>query len=159
MSKAEVKKFNVVAGNAPSQGDLWECWKQIRSQVEFLREEVMEGVEAAQQEDMQEIIDAWADIWYVNTYLGQLLEAFGVDTKAVINEVCKNNSQKYTTSFSYAKESQECLENKGAECYIESTYYEGTDYFTVRRKEDGKVLKLKHHERPDISKFVPKEFK
>jgi len=105
------------------------------------------------------LIDGWADVWYVNTYLGQLLEAFGVDTKGVKDVVCANNAQKYTTSYTYAKESQEALEEKGTECYIETTVYEGETYYTVRRNEDQKVMKLKYHERPDLSVFVPYEFK
>ena len=159
MSKELVKRFNVVCGNSPSQGDLWEVWKQLKQQAALVKEEALETFEASQEEDIQELIDGWADVWYVNTYLGQLLEAFGVDIKGVKDVVCANNAQKYTTSYTYAKESQEALEEKGTECYIETTVYEGETYYTVRRNEDNKVMKLKHHERPDLSVFVPQEFK
>lgn len=159
MSKEAVKRFNVVCGNSPSQGSLYDVWKQLKQQAALVKEEALETFEASQEEDIQELIDGWADVWYVNTYLGQLLEAFGVDTKGVKDVVCSNNSQKYTTSYTYAKESQEALEEKGTECYIETTVYEGETYYTVRRNEDNKVMKLKHHERPDLSVFVPQEFK
>lgn len=158
MSKEQVRKFNVIAGNSPSQGDLWECWQQLKRQVDLVLEEAKEGKEGASKEDMLELIDAWADVWYTNTYLGQLLEAFGVNTKAVIEEVCKNNNQKFTTSYTYASESKEALEDKGVQCYIEQTVYQGTTYYTVRRNGDGKVMKLRHHESPELSKFLPKEF-
>lgn len=159
MSKEAVKRFNVVCGNSPSQGSLYDVWKQLKQQVSLVKEEALETFDASQAEDIQELIDGWADVWYVNTYLGQLLEAFGVDTKGVKDVVCANNAQKYTTSYTYAKESQEALEDKGIECYIETTVYEGETYYTVRRNEDQKVMKLKHHERPDLSVFVPHEFK
>lgn len=159
MSKKSVQVFNIVCGNAPSQGDLWEVWKQLKQQASLVKEEALETFDASQAEDFQELIDGWADVWYVNTYLGQLLEAFGVDTKGVKDVVCANNAQKYTTSYTYAKESQEALEEKGTECYIETTVYEGETYYTVRRNEDNKVMKLKYHERPDLSVFVPQEFK
>lgn len=159
MSKEAVKRFNIVCGNAPSQGDLWEVWKQLKQQASLVKEEGLEVDEGAQLEDMENLIKEWADVWYVNTYLGQLLEAFGVDTKGVKDVVCANNAQKYTTSYTYAKESQEALEDKGTACYIETTVYEGETYYTVRRNEDQKVMKLKHHERPDLSVFVPQEFK
>lgn len=158
MSKEDVKRFNVIASNAPSQGDLWECWKQLKRQMDLVYEEALEGKEAASEEDMLELIDAWADVWYTNTYLGQLLEAFGVNTKAVIEEVCKNNNQKFTTSYTYASESKEALEEKGVQCYIEQTVYQGTTYYTVCRCEDRKVMKLRNHESPELSKFLPKEF-
>ena len=159
MSKEAVKRFNVVCGNSPSQGSLYDVWKQLKQQAALVKEEALETFDASQEEDIQELIDGWADVWYVNTYLGQLLEAFGVDTKGVKDVVCANNAQKYTTSYTYAKESQEALEEKGTECYIETTVYEGETYYTVRRNEDQKVMKLKHHERPDLSVFVPQEFK
>lgn len=159
MSKEAVKRFNVVCGNSPSQGSLYDVWKQLKQQAALVKEEALETFDASQEEDIQELIDGWADVWYVNTYLGQLLEAFGVDTKGVKDVVCANNAQKYTTSYTYAKESQEALEEKGVECYIETTVYEGETYYTVRRNEDQKVMKLKHHERPDLSVFVPQEFK
>lgn len=159
MSKEAVKRFNVVCGNSPSQGSLYDVWKQLKQQAALVKEEALETFDASQEEDIQELIDGWADVWFVNTYLGQLLEAFGVDTKGVKDVVCANNAQKYTTSYTYAKESQEALEEKGTECYIETTVYEGETYYTVRRNEDNKVMKLKHHERPDLSVFVPQEFK
>ena len=159
MSKELVKRFNVVCGNSPSQGSLYDVWKQLKQQAALVKEEALETFEASQEEDIQELIDGWADTWFVNTYLGQLLEAFGVDTKGVKDVVCANNAQKYTTSYTYAKESQEALEEKGTDCYIETTVYGGETYYTVRRNEDNKVMKLKHHERPDLSVFVPQEFK
>lgn len=159
MSKSSVKAFNVIAGNGVVQGELWEVWKQLKQQAALVKEEALETFEASQEEDIQELIDGWADVWYVNTYLGQLLEAFGVDTKGVKDVVCANNAQKYTTSYTYAKESQEALEEKGIECYIETTVYEGETYYTVRRNEDNKVQKLKYHIRPELDKYIPDEFK
>lgn len=159
LSKESVKRFNVIVGNGPSQGSLYDCWKQLKLQADLIREEAQEAVDAGKTEDFQEMIDAWADVWYTNTYLGQLLEAFGVDTKAVINEVCENNNQKFTQSYTYASESKEALEEKGIDCYIEEVVYQGEVYYTVRRNSDTKVMKLKHHQAPDLSKYVPDEFK
>lgn len=158
MSKSEVRKFNVIAGNKPSNGDMWEVWKQLKQQAALVKEEALEACDAAEDQDMTEILDAYCDVWYTNTYLGQLLEAYGVDVKGAIEAVCSNNSQKYTTSYTYAKESQEALEEKGISCYIENTVYDGETYYTVCRNEDSKVMKLKHHQKPSLEQFVPKEF-
>lgn len=159
MSKSEVKKFNVIVGNAPSQGDLYEVWKQLKLQASLIKEEALETDKAASEEDMLELIDGWADVWVVNTYMEQLLEAFGVDVKKVKQEVCNNNNQKFTTSYTYASDSKEALEEKDVECYIEEVGYEGSTYYTVRRSSDSKVMKLKHHKRPNLEQFVPEEFK
>ncbi|QDP50297.1 MAG: hypothetical protein Tp178MES00d2C33159851_87 [Prokaryotic dsDNA virus sp.] len=159
MSKSEVKRFNVITGNGVVQGDLWEVWKQLKQQAALVYEESLEGFEASRDEDIVELLDAYCDIWYTNTYLGQLLEAYGVDIKGAIEAVCSNNSQKYTTSYTYAKESQESLEEKGISCYIETTVYDGETYYTVCRNEDSKVMKLLHHEKPSLEQFVPEEMK
>lgn len=45
------------------------------------------------------------------------------------------------------------------DCYLDSTTYEGTLYYVIRRVSDNKILKLKHHEGPDLSVFIPSEFK
>lgn len=158
MSKESVRIFNVVANNAPSQGDLWEVWKQLSNQVARIKEETLEAEKSCQEENMAGLIDDMADIWYTYTYLEQLLEAFGVDVKAVKAEVCRNNSQKYTKSYTYAAESKEVLEESGVECYVDETVFQGETYYTVRRNGDLKILKLRHHEAPDLAKYTPKEF-
>ncbi|MNF10066.1 hypothetical protein D3C80_2108940 [compost metagenome] len=73
--------------------------------------------------------------------------------------MCDNNDQKFTQVYNYAAESKESLEQQGVSCYIEDTWYGGELYYVVRRTEDNKILKLKNHVSPDISKYIPKEYK
>ena len=47
MSKEAVKRFNVVCGNSPSQGDLWEVWKQLKQQAALVKEEALETFDAS----------------------------------------------------------------------------------------------------------------
>ncbi len=160
MSKKEVVRFNYGINNAPSMGDQYEVWKQLKLQAKLLLEEVNELVEAAEQEDMLETLDAYCDIEYLSTWLEHLLYSFGNETKKAFGEVCQNNSSKITTSYSYASLSKELIEETtGVECYIDSTTFEGELLYTVKRSSDGKVMKLANHERPDLIKFVAKEFK
>lgn len=159
MSYREITKFNAIAGNSPSMGSELEYVNQLKNQARLVYEEVCELMEAVDSENFTEILDAFLDIRYTNEYMEDLLVAGEFNVKAAWGVVCANNAQKYTTSYTYAKESQEALEEKGTECYIETTVYEGETYYTVRRNEDQKVMKLKHHERPDLSVFVPQELK
>lgn len=159
MSKREVTKFNIICGNAPSMGTELEYWRQLKNQAKRVYEEAKELLDAVEAEDMLGVIDGWADVMYTNEYMDDLLSAAGVNTKGVWDDVCTNNNQKFTTSYSYALASKENLEEQGVECFIEQTVYEGEIYYTVRRNEDMKILKLKNHEKPDIEKYVPEEFK
>lgn len=158
MSKESVKRFNCVAGNKPSQGDLWEVWKQLKLQGNLVKEEALEVVEACDSEDFANLIKEVMDVKYVLTYMEQLLDAFGVDTVESFNQVCNNNEQKLTQSYLYACDSKEALEEKGISCYIEETVYNGETWYTIR-DQSGKVRKLKHYESCDLSKYVPEEFK
>ena len=159
MSYKEITKFNRIVGNAPHMGTDLEYINQIKQQARLVYEEACELMEAIEAEDFVEVLDAFCDIRYTNEYLDDILTAGGFNVKGAWKAVCENNSQKYTTSYSYALASKEALEEKGTECYIEDVVFEGETYYTVRRSEDQKVMKLKFHERPDISQFVPDEFK
>lgn len=159
MSNKRVTRFNVICGNTPSMGTSLEYINQVKNQISRIYEEAKELYEASLEEDFVEILDGYLDVKYTNEYLDDLLIAGGFDTRKAWEEVCNNNDSKFTNSYSYALDSLEHLEEKGVDCWIEETVYEGEIYYTVRRKEDGKVMKLKHHQSPDISKYVPDEFK
>lgn len=160
MSKAEVKKFNYGINNQPSMGNEYEVWRQLKLQAKLLLEEVEELVEATEQEDMLETLDAYCDIEYLNTWLEHLLYSFGCETKQAFTEVCRNNSSKITNSITYAQTSKEYLESREeGEFYIDQTTYEGELLYCVKRASDGKVMKLKSHVRPELEKYVGKEFK
>lgn len=154
-----VKMFNTMAGFSPSNGSLLDCWKQLKLQQSLVIEEAMEGDEACKVEDATELLDAAVDVFVVNTYLLQLLEGMGFNVEAAMDEVLGNNEQKFSTSYSYAAESKDALEEKGVPCYVEETTYNGVQYFCCKRESDGKILKLKSHKRPELEKYVPEEFK
>jgi len=158
VSKESVKRFNCVAGNPPSQGDLWEVWKQLKMQAKLIREEGLEIFEATENEDFENLIKETMDVKYVLTYMEQLLEAFGVNVVEAFNQVCNNNDQKLTQSYLYASDSKEALEDKGITCYVEETNYNGETWYTVR-DDSGKVRKLKHYQSCDLSHLVPQEFR
>ena len=43
------------------------------------------------------------------------------------------------------------------ETYIAETEYEGTTYYTLRRKDNGKVVKHNNFEAVDLTDCLPKE--
>ena len=159
MSNYRVTRFNVICGNAPHLGTDYEYWRQIKEQAARVLEEAQELYNGAMEENMILVTDGFLDVRYTNEYMEDLLIAGDVDTKKGWEAVCNNNDQKFTQSYSYASESKEALEDKGVECYIDQTQYEGQIYYVVRRNEDNKILKLKHHESPDLGVFVPGVYK
>lgn len=159
MSIKRVTRFNHIVGFQPNMGTEREYWDQIKLQAKLVLEEAQEMYNAALEEDMIEVADGWADVKYLNEYMEDILKAGDVRTDKVFDAVCTNNDSKFTTSYNYALDSVESLKENGVEAYIEESVYEGEIYYTARRSEDGKVLKLKFHERVDLSQFVPEEHK
>lgn len=157
MSIKRVTRFNHIVGFQPNMGTEREYWDQIKLQAKLVLEEAQEMYNAALEENMIEVADGWADVKYLNEYMEDILKAGDVRTDKVFDAVCTNNDSKFTTSYNYAVDSVEALKESGTEAYIEESVYEGEIYYTARRSEDGKVLKLKHHERVDLSQFVPKQ--
>lgn len=159
MSNYRVTRFNIISGNGAHMGTDYEYWQQLKNQAARILEEAQELYAACEDERMQDVLDGFLDVRYTNEYMEDLLIAGDVDTKKGWEAVCNNNDQKFTQSYSYASESKEALENKGVECCIDQTQYEGQIYYVVRRNEDNKILKLRHHESPDLSVYVPEIYK
>lgn len=157
---SEVRRFNTVAGSYQFNGTILECWQMLKRQMDIHTEEYKETVEALKNEDALEFLDGCCDQFVTLVGHLQMLEGLGFKVDEALEKVCYNNSQKYTTSYSYAALSKEYLEEKNPDeqFYVCDAVYEGESYFTVK-DQNGKIRKLKQHERPEIDNCVPQEFK
>lgn len=157
MSNNQVTRFNHIVGNAPAE-DMDEWWKQVTLQARLVLEEAQEQYDAAIERDIVEVVDGAMDVTYVQAYMDDLLKHKGVDTRGAFQAVCDNNNSKFTQSLSYAENSLEgMMELDGVIRYIESVNYDGEEYHIVKRKNDGKVLKLLGHIPPQLSDYIPEE--
>lgn len=157
---SRVDLFNNLIGNspvAPSDKEAW--WGQLELQAQLVLEEAEEMYKACKDRDIVEVLDGACDVKYTQSYMETLLKASGIEFNEAFDEVCKNNSSKFTTNLALAEESKELLLKGGVDVYLEELKYDGTTYYSVKRKTDGKVLKLKGHLRPDISNKIPEVLK
>lgn len=158
MSNIRVTRFNHVVGNPPVGFDDKErFWNQIKLQASLILEEAKELYDAAEDRDIVEVIDGSTDVWYLREYVDNLLQEVGIDVYKAKEMVCDNNDQKFTTSPEYASASSQEYEIGTTE--VKDSEFENVKYYTVRRKTDGKVLKLIDHEKPDLSKLVSDELR
>lgn len=149
-----VLRFNHIVGNAPVGGASKEAFiTQLDRQQNFIQEEVNELSDGIWNSNIVEILDAACNIWYLNQYVFDMLEAIGVDVVRAREIVCENNDQKFTTSPEYASAS--CQSYGIGQCYVDQTVYDGIKYYTVRCNSDGKVQKLLDHEKPDFTECIP----
>lgn len=158
MGSKAVSVFNQAVGNPPSD-DHKEVLKQIANQCTFLVEEVLEMKEAALAGDWIETIDAHADIRFVRDYLDDLCVAAGLNINKAFRKVCANNAEKYSTSRELVLQwqAEKAISHPELETYIAETEYEGETYYTLRRKEDGKVVKHNNFTTVDLKDCLPKE--
>lgn len=156
MKCSRVARFNAVAGNPPAEG-LEDVLKQIENQCTFLLEEVLETKEAAKRGDWTECCDGVGDVKYVAAYLQTLLESVGIKFNKAYKKICDNNDEKFSTSKELVEYWREEKDPEKSFTHVDSTEYEGEIYYTLRRNEDGKVVKHNNFEAVDLTDCIPKE--
>ena len=157
-----VTKFNHIVGKTPlgyKTNDKEVIWQQIEQQAALVLEEAKEQYEAAVARNMTEVLDGHLDTRFTNEYVENLLKAVGIDVAGGWHSVLSNNESKFTTSFEYAEASSLDYLKQKINVYIDTTDYEGTRYYVVKRSGDNKVMKLKDHVKPNLAQFVPEEWK
>lgn len=155
MPNSRVTRFNFAVGNEPQVDNFFE---QASKQASYLLEEVNELIEAINNRDMVETLDAVVDIWYIREYLDDLLTEQGVKVGQGKTLVCDNNDTKYSSSRALIAKAVEYYSAKGVGCYTAEVEYEGVVYYTCRRISDDKVMKPTTFEPVDLTPCVPKEF-
>ena len=97
------------------------------------------------------------DVKYVAAYLQTLLESVGVKFNKAYRKICGNNDQKFSTSKELVLQwqAEKAISHPEIETYIAETEYEGETYYTLRRKDNGKVVKHNNFEAVDLTDCVP----
>lgn len=154
----EVKNWNTTMGNSPSNNPQ-ETIVKLKRQIKFVVEEALEMQEAADEDDIIEILDALQDLRFVSDQVAVYLESLGIDLEGSWNEVVRSNNSKFTDDPFVATSSQHHYLDKGICTQVEQTFdSEDKIVYIIKRQEDGKVLKPLCFSPPDLKPFVPEEF-
>lgn len=151
MSNTRVTRFNFAVGNEPQVDNFFE---QVEKQAKYLLSEAQELLDAARERNIVEVLDGHLDVKYVNEYIDDLLQEQGVKVREAWLRVCDNNDTKYSTSRALMQKSADYWQGRGVDVYIAEVEYQGEVYYTVRRKEDDKVMKPVGFEDVDLSDLV-----
>lgn len=154
----EVKNWNNIMGNGPSKNHQ-ETVVKLKRQIKFVVEETLEMQEAADEDDIIEILDALQDLRFVSDQVAVYLESLGIDLEGSWNEVVRSNNSKFTDDPFVITSSQRSFTNVGIPTDIEQTFdSEGKIVYIIKRRKDGKVLKPLCFTQPNLKPFVPEEF-
>jgi hypothetical protein len=147
--------FNTKAGVKDEEPFTMEWWKVVDLQTKLSVEEATEAYDAAQREDITEVLDGCIDSLVINFKLAQMLQAAGCDVIGAFEAVCNNNDSKVFSSYYEAVEAKEQLEERDDQEYsIETAICNGMPYYSVRRF-DGKIMKKVGFVPVSLDKFIP----
>lgn len=148
--------FNTKAGVKDEEPFTMEWWKAIDLQTKLSVEEAEEAYDAAQREDITEVLDGCIDSLVINFKLAQMLQAAGCDVIGAFEAVCSNNDSKVFSSYYEAIEAKEQLEERDDQEYsIETAICNGVPFYSVRRF-DGKIMKRVGFVPVSLERFLPK---
>lgn len=155
----QIKMFNDLAGQLESPSN-----ESIALQLDLIQEEYLEGVEAFDNDDKIELLDAACDMYVVVSGLLQKLEAQGYDVDKALKLVCENNMSKFTAppdmEYACANEYALCYTERPelSEGYSLSEIKDMPKYqFWYYTDGNGKLRKPPGFKPVDISDCVPKE--
>ena len=147
--------FNTKAGVKDEEPFTMEWWKAIDLQTKLSVEEAEEAYDAAQREDVTEVLDGCIDSLVINFKLAQMLQAAGCDVIGAFEAVCNNNDSKVFSSYYEAVEAKEQLEERDDQEYsIETAICSGVPFYSVRRF-DGKIMKRVGFVPVELDEFIP----
>lgn len=147
--------FNSLIGQNPAQAGTEEFFNQVSNQTSLILEEVNETLDAAINRDLVEVIDGVSDIMVTAIGLYQKLQLSGVDIGEALHQVCDNNLKKFHRDPEEANKTVKFYQDQGVETFVRFHKMEdGSEYFAVIRKEDGKLMKPYDFEPVDLSNIV-----
>jgi len=134
--------MNTLIGNSRISLDSEEFWPAMRNQAGLVVEETQEAFDETIDENLPNLIKEVADVMVTAIGLFQRLQLCGVDVSEALEIVCDNNLEKFHRTAEHANETLKSHQDAGTECLVRLTTLEdGSEYYAVLRKSDGKMLK------------------
>jgi len=134
--------FNSVAGNLLDVDEF-----SVDNQISFIWEEFAECVDAFEQKDSVELLDAACDLFVTVAGLMQKLEAAGFNVEEALKKVCDNNNSKYIPIGKPVPYDSE----------FTATFNEEHKVFVIT-DSNGKIRKPSNFKSVDISNLIPDHF-
>lgn len=128
---------------------------QRTRQLELIREELAEGIDAAETGNLVEEIDAACDLFVTVAGYMQQLERMGCNVQEALKRVCENNMSKLIASDDVDEMNKTIHKYKadGIDVLIDKSALQG--YVVVKNPLTGKALKPASFVAVDIADCVP----
>lgn len=128
---------------------------KIKLYLNLLKEEVQEGLDALEAEDVTEILDAAIDVQVVNDGLLSILQVSGADVDYASYKTAKNNLTKFPlvaqSSDTIREDTVAMYAEQGIEVDTNVVGEEAEARYVFKNKQTGKILKPYGFERNSLS--------
>lgn len=147
--------MNTLIGNNGVSLNSEEFWPAMRNQTGLVVEETQEALDEAIDENLPNLLKEVADVMVTAIGLYQRLQVCGVDISEALELVCDNNLEKFHRTAEHANETLQHYTEQGVECLIRLTTLEdGSEYYAVLRKSDGKMQKPHDFVKVDLTEIA-----
>lgn len=137
----QVKKFNAVAGQFENV-----TTQSLALQMDLIQEEYLELVQAFDDKDDAEYLDATADLFVTVAGLMQKLDAAGFKVAEAITRVNENNLSKFNSTGNFQPPNTNAIYNKQYDSY------------SFINKDTGKIMKPTNFLSVDLEGLYVKGF-
>lgn len=131
---------------------------KIKLYLNLLKEEVQEGLDALEAEDITEVLDAAVDVAVVNDGLLSILQVCGADVDYASYKTAKNNLTKFPlisqSSDTIREDTIAMYAEQGIEVDTNLVGQEAEARYVFKNKQTGKILKPYGFERNSLSDCI-----
>lgn len=152
LNKVELMNTLTNKGNRTVIDDKW--YEAVKNQALRVLEEAQEIVDGCDNKCLKEVLDGVVDTQVTALPLIDMLEAVKFDVTGAMIEIAYNNLTKVVTDRKIAEQTIEQKFSYDTH-YIDEVKYDGTTFYSVKRKSDDKYEKPVGYKSPDISMYVP----
>lgn len=150
--RVDCNEFNRIAGK-----DSKLSIKDFKDQLKLIQSELKELEEGINNNNVEEILDGFLDVFVTNAGIGQKLEKLGVDVIGAARSVADNNYSKFI-DFGQLEELQDTLKKYHQEgTLVYSIGNPESNLWVVKRESDDKVMKPYSFTPVNLEKHIPKD--
>ena len=129
-------------------------FKDLKKQLDLIKEELKEMDQGLQANDPEEVLDGVIDVLVTTLGFAQKLQSLGMDITKAMEITAKNNWSKFPVSEAIAIETAEMYDRQGID--VEVKYSSDYDLFIIKDEND-KIRKPSNFVSNDLKSCVPEE--
>lgn len=134
-----------------------ELLDRLEARYEFLLEEVMELREALDYRDVLSCVDAIGDIEVFHQQNVIDLESAGILYEDCCDSIAYNNNSKFSTNKAYIE--SKLLDFPVGYVYVNEVFNDNEYHYCLKDSFTHKVKKWRDYSSPNLTPFIPKEFR